>query len=138
MRYLTRLCLVLLLSSMIYAQGMFDLFSGTWSGTTEKGQILELHTESSSAHRFWLKYGESVTIEGVYRVTANKGQPHVSFRPEKISESGKSTENFSLEGWNLKVGQASRAIIDYGDHKLGLSRFDPESQFLGSTELTKK
>lgn len=135
---MTRLGLPLLLSSAVLAQGMFDLFNGTWSGTTEKGNRLELSTVSSADHHFCLKYGDSVTIDGVYRVTANKGQPHVSFRPEAISESGKSFQTFNLEGWTLQVGQDSRAIIDYQDHKLGLSRFDPESQFLGSTELIRK
>jgi hypothetical protein len=128
--------LFLLLTGVGYS--MFDLFDGTWRGVTEQGQSLELTTVSSSDHHFRLNYGDEIHILGTYRVTANKGQKHVKFKPERISQSNTDTQQFILEGWTLQVGQESLAIIDYHDNKLSIDRFDHESQFLGRSELTKK
>lgn len=122
------------LAGVPLAQGMFDLAEGTWTGKSPQGQRLELHT-GSSVHEFELKYADHWEVRGQYRVTATKGQPHVSFKPTEILEDGQSRRYFELENWPLKVGAESRAILEYSDKCLSMDVFGPEIEFYWRCQL---
>lgn len=132
-----RMLLVLVaLAGLALAQGMFDLLEGTWAGKTPDGQRLQLHT-GSKVHEFELKYGERWVVRGEYRVTATKGQPHVSFKPTSILEDGHSRKYVEVEKWPLVVGRESRAILDYQDKKLQFDVFGPEIENYWRAELVE-
>ena len=128
------LLVVLALTGFALAQGMFDLVEGTWAGKTPSGQLLQLHT-GAKVHEFELKYGEHWVVRGEYRVTATKGQPHVSFKPVSILEDGHGRKYVELENWPLKVGSESRAILDYRDKILNVQTFDPAIEFSWQADL---
>lgn len=131
-----RTFLVLLaLTGGLLAQGMCDLWEGTWLGTSPQGHRLQLHT-GSLVHEFELSYGEHWVVRGEYRVTATKGQPHVSFKPTSILEDGQGRKYLEVENWPLKVGGESRAILDYQDNKLQVDVFGPEIENYWRAELT--
>lgn len=118
-----------------WAQGMFDLFTGDWSGKSPAGQAVQLHT-NKSPHEFELRYGP-YKVRGEYKVTANKGQPHVSFTPSSIEKGGKACDSLDMEQWSLEVGKPSRAILSYRDKGLGMSTFGPESEFYYEMDLNQ-
>lgn len=124
------------LTGLALAQGMFDLFEGTWVGKSPAGQRLQLYT-GSRVHDFELKYGEHWVVRGEYRVTATKGQPHVSFKPTSIREDGHSRKYVEVEQWPLVVGRESRAILDYQDKKLQFDVFGPEIENYWRAELVE-
>ena len=128
------LLLVLVLTSLAWAQGMFDLVEGTWAGKTPAGQSLQLLT-GDKVHEFELHYGEHWVIRGDYRVTATKGQPHVSFKPSSIVEDGHSRKYLELENWPLKVGRESHAILDFRDQILNIQTFGDAIEFLWQADL---
>lgn len=122
------------LAGNVLAQGMFDLAEGTWVGKSPEGQRLQLHT-GSKVHEFELEYGEHWVVRGEYRVTATKGQPHVSFKPTAILEDGQSRKYVEIERWPFKIGSESKAILDYGDRKLQVDVFGPEIEFYWRADL---
>ena len=128
------LLLTLALTGNLLAQGMFDLFEGTWAGKSPQGKHVQLHT-GAKVHEFELQYDEHWVVRGEYRVTATKGQPHVSFKPTSILEDGQARKWVELENWPLRVGSESRSILDYGDNKLTMDVFGPEIEFYWRTEL---
>ena len=128
--------LLIALTGIVLAQGMFDLFEGTWVGKSPAGQRMQLHT-GSKVHEFQLDYGEHWVVRGEYRVTATKGQPHVSFKPTSILEDGESRKYFELEKWPLKVGAESRAIFDSQDKKMQIDVFGPEIEFYWRADLVE-
>ncbi len=130
------LLMMIALAGLVLAQGMFDLFEGTWAGKSPEGQRLQLHT-GAKVHEFQLEYGEHWVVRGEYRVTATKGQPHVSFKPTSILEDGQSRKYFELEKWPLKVGAESRAILDYQEKKLQIDVFGPEIEFYWRADLVE-
>jgi len=125
---------VLVLAGCALAQGMFDLFEGSWAGKTPAGQRLQLHT-GGKIHEFELKYGEHWVVRGEYRVTATKGQPHVSFKPVSILEDGHSRKSVEVENWPLMLGSESRAILDYRDKVLNVQTFGPEIELCWNVDL---
>lgn len=125
------------LGASALAQGMFDLPTGTWEGKTDQGKRFSLHTETSADHAFRLEYGTSVVVTGNYRVTATKGQPHVSFTPKTITQNGKILSALTVEGWPLKVGQDSRSILDYQDRNVSLDTFGPEGEYFWRLKLAE-
>lgn len=127
---------ILALTGLALAQGRFDLFDGTWAGKSPAGQRLQLHT-GSKVHEFELKYGEHWVVRGEYRVTAAKGQHHVSFKPVSILEDGHSRKYVEVEQWPLVIGRESRAILDYQSKKLQLDVFGPEIENYWRAELTE-
>lgn len=128
------LLIVLALTGLALAQGMFDLLEGTWAGKTPEGQRLQLHT-GTKVHEFELKYGEHWVVRGEYRVTATKGQPHVSFKPVSILEDGQSRRFVEVETWPFRIGSESRAILDYRDKALNIQTFGPEIEFCWQADL---
>lgn len=116
-----------------WAQGMFDLPDGSWEGRTDQGKRLSLRTAAD--HSFRLEYGSSLVVTGQYRVTATKGQPHVSFTPDRITSGGKSVNEFTVEGWPLKVGQDSRSILDFQDKSVSFDTFGPEGEYFWRARL---
>ena len=128
------LVVFLAVTGLALCQGMFDLFEGSWAGKSPGGHRLQLHT-GSKVHEFELKYGEHWVVRGEYRVTATKGQPHVSFKPTSILEDGQSRKYLEIEKWPLKVGAESRAILDYQDKKLQVDVFGPEIENYWRAEL---
>lgn len=132
-----RMLLVLFaLACLALAQGMSDLFEGSWVGKSPAGQRLQLHT-GSKVHEFELKYGDHWVVRGEYRVTAAKGQPHVSFKPTSILEDGHSRKYVEVEQWPLVVGRESRAILDYQDKTLQVDVFGPEIEHYWRAELVQ-
>jgi hypothetical protein len=128
------LLLTLALTGSLLAQGRFDLFEGTWAGKTAQGKRLQLHT-GSSVHEFELEYDQHWVVRGEYRVTATKGQPHVSFKPTSILEDGQSRKYVEVENWPLKLGSESRSILNYGDKQLTMDVFGPEIEFYWRIQL---
>lgn len=128
------LLVILMLACTTLAQGMFDLLEGNWVGQSPAGKRLQLQTGGTS-HWFELQYDEHWVVRGEYRVTATKGQPHVSFKPISILEDGQTRRYFELEKWPLRTGSESRAILDYADHKLSLDVFGPEIEFYWRCQL---
>lgn len=122
------------LTFLALAQGMFDLAEGTWVGKTPAGQSLQLHT-GGKEHDFELHYGEHWVVRGEYRVTATKGQPHVSFKPAKILQDGHTRKYVEIEKWPLVVGRESKAILDYQGKRLQLDVFGPEIENYWRAEL---
>lgn len=128
------LLVMLLLAGATMAQGMFDLLEGTWAGQSPAGKSLQLQT-GGTTHWFELRYDQHWVVRGEYRVTATKGQPHVSFKPTSILEDGHSRRYFELEKWPLKTGSESRAILDYAEHELSMDVFGPEIEFYWRCQL---
>ncbi|MBN9418662.1 hypothetical protein ABS71_19770 [bacterium SCN 62-11] len=128
--------LLIALTGLVLAQGMFDLFEGRWAGKSPEGQRLQLHT-GAKVHDFELEYGDHWVVRGEYRVTATKGQPHVSFKPTKILQDGHTRKYVEIEKWPLVVGRESKAILDYQDEKLQMDVFGPEIENYWRAELVK-
>ena len=128
------LFVLLALTGFALAQGMFDLFEGTWAGKTPAGERLQLCT-GAKVHEFELQYGEHWVVRGEYRVSATKGQPHVSFKPTSILEDGHSRKYVELETWPLKIGSESRAILDYRDKVLNVQTFGPAIELAWQADL---
>lgn len=125
----------LLLTALSWAQGMFDLPGNSWQGPTARGIMLELQTQRELPHQFQLKYGPEILIQGHYRVTATKGQPHVAFTPDRINQNGQPLQEVSVEGWPFQLGKDSRAILDFNGPGLTLDSFGPDIDFLWRLEL---
>ncbi len=132
-----RMLLVLFaLSGLALGQGMFDLLEGTWVGKSPEGHRLQLHT-GSKVHEFELKYGDHWVVRGEYRVTATKGQHHVSFKPTSILQDGHTRKYVEVERWPLVIGRESGAILDYQNKKLQVDVFGPEVENYWRAELVE-
>ena len=128
---------ILVFGSPVWAQGRFELTAGRWQGPVKGVGIatLEVGGPESKSMLFSLEFLTSdvrrVSAAGVYRVTANKGEPHLSFHIDAIKTEGHLEKDalggYSFSGWQLRPGVDARAIIHYEEGKLVLDAFDPDS-----------
>ncbi|MEW6279293.1 MAG: hypothetical protein AB1758_11760 [Candidatus Eremiobacterota bacterium] len=111
----------------VAAASMFDLLEGTWKSDTLTVSV------GPPAGRSMVWRTPDQTVRGTYQVTANKGQPHVTFHVEAIQPG----PLISMEGMEIKTGDDVHLILDYGGIPDGMTMdlFDAELAHVVRLEL---
>ena len=121
---------------------MFDLPEGTWAEQRDGPySYFEMEIGTPESKSFALVYGERskdsrrTTLQGTYKVLANKGDPHFSWSIEQVSVSGRGPRQATLDGFEVKEGDKLSGHLAWTDNGATLTLFDSKSQVILTREL---
>lgn len=132
-----RLCLLIWLCLATFAPAsMFELPEGEWR-SSERDWLLEIGAPAEKT--LMLRYFKptrdlrSTTWTGVYKVTANKGDPHFEWTINEITSRGRDGQLMMLP---FAKGDTVRGILQYGENgAVTLTLFDQDIQPIFTCEL---
>lgn len=137
--------LLLLLFCVGAQAGMFDLPEGHWEEEPgESFSYFEMKIGSPESKSFELVFGERskdsrmTQLTGTYKVLANKGDPHFSWKITDVTVRGKGPQRAVLGSLTVEKGDELSGYLSLQGDSATLTIFDDQSQPVVTRTLTER
>lgn len=135
---LRSLLLALFLANACWAAEWFGLRPGYWEGKpegadTERSYMFEMGPPTDRRFTFAAVAPDGshaeVVASGMYEVTANEGEPHLTLHVERIyrPETGQDEASAEFSGWTLETHEEARVILSEQGNEMLVHALHPES-----------
>ena len=144
-RVVGALTLILLFLCVVAQAGMFELPEGNWEEDRgESFSYFEMNIGSPESKSFELVFGERskdsrmTRLTGVYKVIANKGDPHFRWTVSEVTVRGKGPQRAILGSLKVEKGDELSGHLSLDGDSATLTIFDDQSQKVLTRTLVER
>ncbi len=145
MQKLMSLLSLTMLLTAVAAAGMWDLPEGTWVAKVGNPYgFFEMEVGTPESKSLTLVYGErskdsrKTVLRGRYKVLANKGDIHFSWRLEEVAVTGRGPSTATLGSLDVASGDEISGVFTFEGDSVVATFFDGQSQKLLTRRCSKK